>query len=165
MLIDNLTVFTGPECSGKTTWSKWYADKIGAKWVPEYAREYLEKTGGKYQKEDLLEIAKGQYHLIEEALKTNEQVVADTDLLTIKIWSEVKYNSVDQDIIDLWQKQLPQKYVLCYPDIPWEHDPLRENPDKRESLYLLYKEQIKPYKNMILKGTREKKQMLLKKLT
>lgn len=164
MLIDNLTVFTGPECSGKTTWSKWYADKIGAKWVPEYAREYLEKTGGKYQKEDLLEIAKGQYYLIEEALKINEQVVADTDLLTIKIWSEVKYNSVNQDIIDLWQKQLPQNYILCYPDIPWEYDPLRESPDSREELFKRYKQAITEQHLIILKGNYSDRKTMLKNL-
>lgn len=164
MLIDNLTVFTGPECSGKTTWSKWYADKIGAKWVPEYAREYLEKTGGKYQKEDLLEIAKGQYYLIEEALKINEQVVADTDLLTIKIWSEVKYNSVNQDIIDLWQKQLPQNYILCYPDIPWEYDPFRESPDSREELFKRYKQAITGQHLIILKGNYSDRKTMLKNL-
>jgi len=29
-------------------------------------------------------------------------------------------------------------FLLCKPDLPWEADPLRENPDDREELYQRY---------------------------
>ena len=164
MIKENLIVFTGPECSGKTTWSKWYANKIGAKWVPEYAREYLSNINRAYVKDDLLEIAKGQYELIKHAIENNERVVADTDLLTIKIWSEVKYGVADKQIIDLWNSQLPQKYVLCYPDIPWQYDPLRESPDSREELFKLYHKMITSYNFKVLEGDKSNREEILNTL-
>ncbi len=33
-------------------------------------------------------------------------------------------------------------FLLCYPDLPWEFDPLRENPDNREDLFILYKKTL-----------------------
>ncbi len=164
MLKENLIVFTGPECSGKTTWSTWYANKIGAKWVPEYAREYLNKLNRDYVKADLLEIAKGQYNLIQDAIENNGRVVADTDLLTIKIWSEVKYGEVDQEIIDLWQKQIPQRYILTYPDITWKYDPLRESPNDREGLFKIYHEMINHYNFQILEGEKRNREEILNAL-
>ena len=45
-------------------------------------------------------------------------------------------------------------YLLCYPDIPWEPDPLRENPDNREELFELYLKTLKDYKlpSQVVKG-------------
>jgi len=34
-------------------------------------------------------------------------------------------------------------YFLCKPDIPWEEDPLRENPKDRERLFFIYENQLK----------------------
>ena len=40
-------------------------------------------------------------------------------------------------------KEMPiAHYLLCYPDLPWIDDPLRENPNIREELFLWYKEEI-----------------------
>ena len=54
-------VFTGPECSGKTTFSQLIAKKYNAPLVQEYAREYLNKLQHPYGYNDLLKIAKGQF--------------------------------------------------------------------------------------------------------
>tara|TARA_B100000609_G_C17022428_1_gene334411 strand:+ start:122 stop:310 length:189 start_codon:yes stop_codon:yes gene_type:complete len=46
---------------------------------------------------------------------------------------------------------------LCYPDIPWEYDAQRENPNDRLALFKLYEEEIKKLKvnYIILKGSKE----------
>ena len=48
-------------------------------------------------------------------------------------------------IINQIKKQKKEKrfYLLCKPDIKWEEDPLRENPNNRLELYKIYKEEIK----------------------
>lgn len=33
-------------------------------------------------------------------------------------------------------------YLLCNTDLPWEADPLRENPDDRDKLLMMYKYEL-----------------------
>ncbi|MEP6627267.1 MAG: ATP-binding protein [Ginsengibacter sp.] len=56
-------VVIGPESTGKSTLCKNLAAHYNSLWVPEYAREYLEKNGTQYNYENLLDIAKGQIAL------------------------------------------------------------------------------------------------------
>jgi nicotinamide riboside kinase len=50
-------------------------------------------------------------------------------------------------------------HVLCAPDIPWEPDKLRENPEDRDALFLRYVETLekmrKPY--LIVEGSLDKR--------
>jgi len=147
---NDLIVITGPESSGKTNLGMRLAVDLQWEWVPEYARDYLTRLGRPYVESDLLNIARGQHALIEEALESVRQadakrVIADTDLLTIVIWSMVKYGRVDPEIIELYREQLPALYLLAYPDIPWEYDPLRESPDDRLNLFEIYVEAIESW--------------------
>ncbi|MEO8765586.1 MAG: ATP-binding protein, partial [Ginsengibacter sp.] len=41
-------VIIGPESTGKSTLSKQLAKHFHTRWVPEYARDYLEKNGMDY---------------------------------------------------------------------------------------------------------------------
>ena len=50
----------GPESAGKTTLSKHLAAVIGAAWVPEFARSYLESKQGAVSEQDLPLIARAQ---------------------------------------------------------------------------------------------------------
>lgn len=59
-------VVIGPESTGKSTLCEKLATRYNTLWVPEYAREYLEKHGPDYIYEDLLTIAKGQIEMEEE---------------------------------------------------------------------------------------------------
>ena len=131
-------IVIGPESSGKTTLCKALSKHFNLPFSKEYAREYLEKLNRNYNQDDLLKIAKGQ-------LKSEQNTqLLDTDLITIKIWSEYKYGSCDNWILDQIEKQKTEKriYLLCKPDIPWEADPLRENPNDREELFEIYKKEI-----------------------
>lgn len=145
-----LIVLTGPESSGKTTLACQLADYWNAPLVPEYARDYLAGKVG-YVEEDLLRIARGQ-HKLEQALVQHapEKIICDTDLLVIMIWSEVKYGHCAPWISDTFKDNLEREglnrvYYLCDSNIPWQEDPLRENPDNRDELFELYLQKIKDF--------------------
>lgn len=62
-----IITIVGPESSGKTTLARKLAAYLGCPWVPEYAREYLEGLGRRYEEADLKEIAAGQLEAISRA--------------------------------------------------------------------------------------------------
>lgn len=132
-------VFTGPECSGKTELSTLIANQFGVGYVREVAREYLEQRDNTYDYEDLVEIAKLQHEEELNISVSNNNTCADTDLLTIIIWSEEKFGKVDPIIPALWKANIPDLYFLCTPDIPWTYDPQRENPYDRDRLFDIHK--------------------------
>ncbi|MGH2647840.1 MAG: AAA family ATPase, partial [Ginsengibacter sp.] len=85
-------VVIGPESTGKSTLCAQLAAHFKTSWVPEYAREYLEKYGTDYSYEDLLSIAKGQIELEEEGIRCQPSSSAllfiDTDMYVTKVWCE-----------------------------------------------------------------------------
>jgi NadR type nicotinamide-nucleotide adenylyltransferase len=137
---------TGPESVGKTTLAQALAAGFGTIWVPEYAREYLEHLGRPYVFEDLEIIARGQLELEERCARlAHRYLFCDTDLLVIKIWSAYKYQQTAPFILESLNNSPYDLFVLCGTDVPWEYDPLRENPGEREELYQLYKKELTDY--------------------
>ena len=149
-------IVTGPESSGKTTLCKALSEHYNLPFTKEFAREYLTDLGKNYLQEDLLEIAKGQ--LRNEQLITNNQQISlhDTDLITLKIWSDYKYGNCNNWILEQIEKQKVENrfYLLCKPDIKWNYDPLRENPTDRNELLEIYKQELENlgHKFLIIKG-------------
>ena len=136
-------VVTGPESSGKTSLVEAVNKESGVIDVNEYARKFIGALTRPYKCDDLITIAKGQLVLEQEAvLKDPEILLCDTDLLTIKIWSEYKYGSCDPFIHNKLMENLPDLYLLTSPDFPWEPDPQRENPDDRDEFFSIYKQHI-----------------------
>ena len=130
---------TGPESTGKSWLTEQLANHYQTRWVTEYAREYLEGNGPDYGLEDVVKIAKGQLEREEKAaLKGRNLLFCDTDVLVTKIWSEVVFGACPSWIQRQFETHSYDLYLLCYPDIPWEPDPLRENPENREELFQLY---------------------------
>jgi NadR type nicotinamide-nucleotide adenylyltransferase len=133
----------GPECTGKSDLASFLATHYNTVWVPEYARAYLDNLVRPYEEHDLLTIAHGQLRLEKEwSLSANGLLFCDTTLLVIKIWSEVKYGRCDPEILHALNNSHYDLHLLTYVDIPWEDDPQREHPDKREMLYSIYHEQL-----------------------
>src|SRR5690606_34326266 len=133
----------GPECTGKSDLAAFLASHYNTVWVPEYARAYLDNLVRPYEEHDLLTIAHGQLRLENDwSLSANGILFCDTTLLVIKIWSEVRYGHCDPEIIRALNESYCDLHLLTYIDIPWEDDPQREHPDKREMLYSLYQEQL-----------------------
>lgn len=134
---------TGPESTGKTTLAKALAAHYNTVWVPEYARNYLEKLGRPYAESDLLSIAEGQMRLEQSLAKNARHVLfCDTDLLVIQIWSAWKYGKVHPWIREMTAQSDYHLHLLCGTEVPWEPDPLRENPEEREELYGLYLQEL-----------------------
>ena len=114
------------------------ATLLAIPFMEEYAREYLNNLESEYTQSHLLEIAKGQL------LSEHNIQILDTDLITIKIWSNYKYGNCDKWIIEKIEKQKTDKrfYLLCKADIPWEEDRQRENPNDRVGLFTSYKQEL-----------------------
>ena len=140
-------VLTGPESTGKSTLAKLLADYFEASVVPEFARYFINNLDREYVESDLLEIAKGQLDYEQhQSLITDAILICDTDLLTIKIWSEYKYGRCDPQILKWIKEQHYDHYLLCGTDAEWQSDPQRENPEQRNELYEIYKKQLNFYK-------------------
>ena len=135
---------TGPESTGKSWLTERLADWYGTSWVPEYAREYLEQTGGNYDYKDVLAIARGQLEA-ESIVETKavELLFCDTEFVVTKIWCEVKYGKVHPWIREKMMNHRYDLYLLCNVDLPWQYDPLRENPEMREQLFDRYLEVLR----------------------
>jgi nicotinamide riboside kinase len=171
-------VLTGPESCGKSTLAEQLSAQLHVPLVMEYARAYLmgklqhaiAKSGGgrrelataappQYNLTDLEKIARGQVHLEQQAfLETTTCIVADTDLLTMKIWSEEKFSHCPDWIFEKLNQPSPALYLLCSPEgIAWETDPLRENPADRARLFDLYERDLQFFKKdfVVLRGDKK----------
>jgi nicotinamide riboside kinase len=141
---DGLTiVLVGAECSGKTTLARSLAARLGTPWVPEYARTYLAGRSG-YTQADVLAIARRQRRAEQALCDTGHRlVIADTDLIVIKIWWAVRFgennSSIDAALTEDLTVPRRRFYLLPRPDFPWVGDPLRENPDDRAALHERYR--------------------------
>ncbi len=140
-------VVIGPESTGKSTLCSQLAAYYKVSWVPEYAREYLERNGTDYSYDDLLTIAKGQIDLEESlALKlaNNDSPILfiDTDMYVMKVWCEFVFNKCHNWILNRIAERNYDGYLLCNTDLPWVKDDLREYPDveTRNRLYHYYKD-------------------------
>jgi len=159
--------FTGPECSGKTTLSSWLASQLNAAFVAEFARDFLAEIGNNYAVQDLDKIAQGQnLNELNAELSGSANIVCDSDLLVIKIWSEIVYGSVSPIIQELYSNAKYDLVFLCKPDFAWEYDPLRQYPDdeKRMGLYLRYEKQLieRMADFVMLEGSIETRKALIK---
>lgn len=161
-------VIIGPESTGKSTLCSQLADHYNTLWVPEYAREYLEKNGTNYSYEDLLIVAQGQVEL-EEAVSrrliaidsqsavgklssindrpdasslVSNVLFIDTDMYVMKVWCEYVFNKCHNWILNRIAERKYDGYLLCNVDLPWVKDNLREYPDieTRNKVYHFYKD-------------------------
>ena len=147
-------VTTGPESSGKTTLAKALAKHFQVAWVPEYSRDYLNDLEHPYQEKDLLQIAKGQIKREDEAAKNKpDLLICDTSLIVIEVWSEYCYGRSHPWILEQIKQRSVDLYLLCSPDIPWEADPLRENPTDRDELFKFYERALAGKPNLIIRGS------------
>lgn len=148
-------ILIGPESTGKTTLSIYLAKLYNFDLITEYSREYLSKKSNSYSYKDLKKIAIQQNQI--EKDNNSEKIIIDTDLLTIKIWSEFKYGSCDPEIEKIISSYERNKryYLLLNDDIKWEYDPLRESKNDRSEIFSLHKNLLekKGFNYSIISGT------------
>ncbi len=143
MAVIKKVAIVGPESSGKTFLAEKLAEHFQCLWVPEYAREYLEKINQPYSQADVEEIAKGQLRLEDTlAAQSNSILICDTNLLVIKIWLEHKYGTVPAWIENEIRQRHYDLHLLTKPDIPYEPDPLRENPEMGNYFFEKFKKEL-----------------------
>ena len=135
-------VITGSESSGKTTLFKELKSLTGFSFLPEFSRIYINQINRPYDYNDILEIAKFYEKELEIASKNELSIISDTDLLTLLIWCEYKYDKCHSFIKESLTKNPPDFYLLCSPNIPWEFDSQRENPNNRVELFNIYLKKI-----------------------
>lgn len=168
----------GPESSGKTTLAEGMMVRYHGGYVGEVARAYLDGIGRPYVESDLLEIARslrslhrgmGGVPVEASAISAaagqhvgkggGRPVFFDTDPVNLVIWSREKYGRVHPEIEQLAREMRYTWRLLCRPDIPWEPDPMRENPHDRDRLFLEWEKELKaralPY--TIVEGSREQR--------
>jgi NadR type nicotinamide-nucleotide adenylyltransferase len=144
-------VVLGPESTGKSTLCEALAKHYGVVDCEEYARQYLNENGTKYNFEDLLTIAKGQLTLEQKAIDKAEQllietsknkIVIDTNMYVMKVWCEYVFNNCHTYILDEINNRNYDLYLLCDIDLPWSADEMREYPDEkpRQELFAIYKD-------------------------
>ena len=156
-------VIFGPESTGKTTLAKDLAAHYNTKWVPEYAREYLQQkwddTKGICELEDLLPIARGQMRLENELGEQAENIlICDTDLLETKVYSEIYFDDYcDPQLEAAALANQYDLYLLTNIDVPWEKDDLRDRPFDREVIFDKFRGALEKYGRnfVILKGDRK----------
>lgn len=156
-------VIIGPESTGKSTLTVQLAAHFQATAVAEFARVYLENMNRPYLQQDLVEMALGQIKTEDDAAQNskNNWLFCDTDLHVIKVWSESKYNTCDETVLQLIAGRKYDFYILTDIDMPWQNDPLREHPEPemRQYFFNIYKDIVLntglPF--VIVKGNEEER--------
>lgn len=149
-LTSNFVLF-GQESVGKTTLAKILSCSPERRFIPEYARGYLESEhiGAEVTTDKMYDIAAGQAAIQQMTISDGAYPINifDTDLLsTIGYWeifkskmTEFKYGH-DHVLVEDFNKMKDSMFYFLLPDdIPLEKDPLRYGGDKRESTYDFWK--------------------------
>jgi nicotinamide riboside kinase len=155
---------TGPESSGKTYLANYISEKYGYFLIDEYSRTYLEKLSVPYRLDDVIHMAQKQHERILSA--DHLDLVVDTESIVSKVWLEEKYLKKFDWIEDQIINERIDLYLLCTPDIPWEYDPLRENPHDRNRLFELFKNILdeKKLNYQVISGDEKQRQQKVSEL-
>lgn len=138
----------GPESTGKSTLAQYLATRYEGLFVAEHARVYLEERAHErgsayaYTREDVLRIAQYQVEQLRELSEQEGVAFFDTELIITKVWLEHKYGECPAFVEEALHQYPMDVYLLCYPDLAWEPDPVRENPNIREYLFEWYEREV-----------------------
>jgi len=137
----------GPESSGKSLLCEQLARYFNTVWVKEYAREYLTKLGHPYEQNDISKIYNEQFRIEQELLsEANKIIFTDTEFIIAKVWFENVYGNCPDEIESAIKNFPYDLYLLTADDLPWEYDPLRENPGKGKFFFDWYVRILNEYK-------------------
>ena len=146
-------VITGAESSGKSSLTQHLGKVFGLPYALEYARYYLEENGPEYDLEGLTKMSRLHLNYQQEKIPISAPCgIFDTDLINYKIWAEEVFGCCPAEISSGIEQESSHVYLLCKPDLPWEPDPLRENPDNLQHLYQCHLDEIirlkRPYEEV-----------------
>jgi NadR type nicotinamide-nucleotide adenylyltransferase len=150
----------GPESTGKSSVCALLAGYFHTAWVPEFARSYLETLGHRYTEEDVLYCAKKQIESEKLLLNVaNKILFSDTEMINFRVWLMDVYGNCPQWIENEITQNKYDFYLLMKPDIPFENDLVRENPQRRDYFFTLYKSELEKrnFHYAIVDGTGEER--------
>jgi NadR type nicotinamide-nucleotide adenylyltransferase len=135
----------GPESTGKSTLTQQLARHYQTHWVAEYARYYCAALTGPCTLQDEKNMFFGQLALEDAviAMAEKEFIFCDTTFLTVKIWSDEMLGQTPQIVLDTLPAHPYDLYLLMDIDLPWQDDPLRDFPDKREYFMEVWHQELK----------------------
>jgi len=161
-------VLTGPESTGKTTLTLQLSNYYNTNYHLEFAREYIERINRKYTYDDIIIIAQNQIDIFNNVENDNKKniVFFDTGLIITKVWFQEVYNKVPEFLNKAIETIRIDLYLLCYPDIKWVADNVRENGGKKRiNLFYKYKEELEKNKSnyFIISGNEDARLLSAKK--
>ncbi len=134
----------GGESTGKSTMSAYLAEHYHTIWVPEFAREYCEKLTEPPTWQDEINMFEGQLALENSLIgQANHILICDTTFITVKIWSDHMFGKAPQKVVDELSRHHYDFYLLLDIDLPWQDDPLRDFPDKREHFMQVWHQELR----------------------
>ena len=136
---------TGPESTGKTELSKSLSNHYKAVWIPEFARDYINKLNSNYTYNDVVIIAKRQIEQYKQSQTQSKFIFFDTWLIITKIWFKEVYGKHPNWLDESLREYPIDLFLVCNTDIEWVFDSVRENEDSRD--YLLH-QYIKEIENL-----------------
>ncbi len=137
----------GAESTGKTSLCSELATWYHTVYVEEYARDYFKnKLIQDCTLNDIEAIAKAQIVSQKKGLEhALNFLFCDTNLITLKIWAELEFNSRIDFIEEEIKKEIFDLVLITNNDVPWTEDVLRENKFSREMIFELNEYYCKKY--------------------
>ncbi|AOM77561.1 AAA family ATPase [Pedobacter steynii] len=134
----------GPESTGKSTITQQLAKHYKTLWVPEYARYYCAALTDPCTLQDEINMFHGQLALEESilAIAEKELIFCDTTFITVKIWSDEVFGETPRMVLDALPNYTYDLYLLMDIDLPWQEDPLRDFPHKREHFMQIWHQEL-----------------------
>lgn len=153
-------VIYGPESTGKTTLAEKLASHYNTSWVPEFARDYLDKKGAWVEVADIPKIAEGQLQS-EDALarKANRLLICDTDLITTSIYSQHYFGECPESVTQKADEREYDLYLLMDVDVAWVADWQRPDPTNRQYFFEKFKNELerRRRKYVVISGSYEER--------
>lgn len=148
-------VLTGVESTFKSSLSNALGDYLSLEVVEEYARKFLEELHGSvdminFPKDLLDQISDGQIKLQHDMGYYDPEVTSkifDTDMLTLGVWSQDKFELFKQEYFNVPQHII---YLLCVPNNTFTPDPLRVDGYRRSELHEKYKNALQSISNVVI---------------
>ncbi len=133
--------FYGPESTGKSVLTKYFAKLYETEYVPEVAKEFI--TSNDFTLDDIVRIGLAQTERVLEKTKTaNKLLFCDTDLITTEIYSRHYLHEVPPVLLELEAKIKYDVYFLLDIDVEWVPDGIRDLGDRRQEMYEVFKEEL-----------------------